>query len=139
MARRAKTTLRPLHLMGILAAIIAAAAGGWLLLGRHRADAGLGGTDLSLRDYLQNSNALSNNSYKIEGIVRGRLDEDWKSSDGRLFSVEVEEGGETALLPVLIPARFNLSSGASCAAILASLPSPSSLRRHCSCACPPSR
>lgn len=107
MARRAKTTLHPLHLLGILAAILVVAAGGWLLLGRHRADAGLGGTDLSVRDYLQNSNALSNNSYKIEGIVRGRLDEDWKSSDGRLISVEVEEGGETALLPVLVPARFN--------------------------------
>ena len=73
----------------------------------EQSEAGLGGTDLGIRDYLQNSNALSNNSYKIEGIVRGRLDEDWKSSDGRLFSVEVEEGGETALLPVLVPSRFN--------------------------------
>ena len=106
MARRAKTNLHPLHLLGILAAIIAIAGGGLLLLG-HRTDAGLGGTDLSIRDYLQNSNALSNNSYKIEGTVRGRLDEDWKSSDGRLFSVEIEESGETALLPVLVPARFN--------------------------------
>ncbi len=106
MARRAKNSLHPLHLAGILAAIGVLAAGGWLLLGR-KSGAGLGGTDLSVRDYLQNSNALSNNSYKIEGVVRGRLDEDWRSSDGRLFSVEVEEGGESALLPVLVPAKFN--------------------------------
>lgn len=106
MARRAKTSLHPLHLLGIVAAIIVAAVGGWLLLG-HRSDGALGGTDLSIRDYLQNSNALSNNSYRVEGVVRGRLDEDWKSSEGRLFSIEIEENGESALLPVLVPARFN--------------------------------
>lgn len=106
MPRRAKSSLNPLHLIGILAGILLLAAAGWVVIG-HRADAGLGGTDLSVREYLQNSNALSNNSYRIEGVVRGRLDENWKSSDGRLFSVEVEEGGETALLPVLVPPKFN--------------------------------
>ncbi len=106
MARRAKTTFHPLHLLGILAAIIVVASGGWLLLG-HRNDTGLGGTDLSIHDYIQNSNALSNNSYKIEGVVRNRLDDGWKSTDGRLFSVEIEESGEKAQLPVLVPAKFN--------------------------------
>ncbi len=106
MARRAKTTFHPLHLLGILAAIIVIASGGWMLLG-NRKDTGFGGTDLSIQDYKQNSNALSNNSYKIEGVVRSRLDENWKSSDGRLFSVEIEEGSEKAQLPVLVPAKFN--------------------------------
>lgn len=106
MARRAKTTLHPLHLLSILAAVLAVAIGGWLLLG-HKNDTGLGGTDLSIHDYYQNSNALSNNSYKIEGVVGSRLDEDWKSTEGRLFSVEIEDGVEKAQLPVLVPAAFN--------------------------------
>lgn len=106
MARRAKTTVSPLHLLGILAAIMVAASIGWMLLGSKQ-DASITGTDLGVREYLQNSNALSNNSYRMEGVIRDRLDEDWKSSDGRLFSVEVEENGETALLPVFVPPKFN--------------------------------
>jgi hypothetical protein len=38
--------------------------------------------------------------------VRDRLDQNWKATDGRLLSVEVTEGGESALLPVLVPANL---------------------------------
>lgn len=106
MPRRAKTSLHPLHLLGMVAAILAVGGGGWLLL-QHKSESGFGGTDLSVRDYLQNSNALSNNTYLIEGVVGDRLDDGWKSTDGRLFEVKVEEGGETTPLPVLVPAKFN--------------------------------
>lgn len=106
MARRAKTSFHTLHLLGILASIIVVASLGWMLVG-NRKETGTGGTDLNVQDYIQNSNALSDNSYKIEGVVRSRLDEGWKSSDGRLFSVEVGEDGRKEQLPVLVPARFN--------------------------------
>lgn len=106
MARRAKTSFHPLHLLGILASIIVVASLGWMLVG-NRKESGIGGTDLSVQEYMQNSNALSDNSYKIEGVVRDRLDEGWKSSDGRLFSVEVGEDGRKEQLPVLVPAKFN--------------------------------
>jgi hypothetical protein len=106
MPRRAKTSLHPLHLLGMAAAIVVIAGAGWFILSR-KSETGGGGTDLSVVDFLQNSNALSNNSYKIEGTVRGRLDEDWKSSDGRLFSVEVEDGGQVTPLPVWVPSKFN--------------------------------
>ncbi|TLD70663.1 hypothetical protein FEM03_10115 [Phragmitibacter flavus] len=107
MARRAKTTLSPLQLGGILAAIAIVAIGGFALL----RDGGTatnftGTTELDLRDYLDNSNALSNNTYRIQGTVDERLD-NWSSSQGRLFSVLAEEGNRQSPLPVLVPSKFN--------------------------------
>lgn len=107
MPRRAKTSLQPLHFAGIAVLIALVAGGGWYLLGHRNTESGLGGgTDLSVREFLQNSNALSGNNYKLEGTVRDRLDQNWRASDGRLLSVEVSEGAETALLPVLVPAKL---------------------------------
>jgi len=105
MARRAKSSFHPLHFAGILGIMVLVALGGYALL--HRSgDSGGGGTDLSLHEYLENSNALSGNAYRIEGIIEERLDK-WPTRDGRLFSVRIEEGSDSSAVPVLVPAKFN--------------------------------
>ena len=61
---------------------------------------------LSISAYLENSNSLRGNSYKITGTVWNSLA--WSSMMGRLFSIEIESGtGTSDILPVLIPAVFN--------------------------------
>ena len=61
----------------------------------------MGVTGLSIREYLENSNALGSNVYQIEGTINERLD-NWPSSSGRLFSVMVEDGDNVEPLPVLL-------------------------------------
>lgn len=106
MARRAKTSFHPLHLMGILGFLVLIAVGGYWLLHRGGESSGGGGTDLSLHEYLENSNALAGNVYRIEGVIEDRLDQ-WPSRDGRLFSVRIEEGSDSSAVPVHVPAKFN--------------------------------
>jgi hypothetical protein len=102
MARRAQSGLRPLSLIGLFALLAAILAGGYMIL--HRGgDPMTGITALSTEEYLESSNALSGNIYRIEGTVDDRLD-NWKSGDGRLFSVQVSEGG--TFVPVWVPASF---------------------------------
>ncbi len=55
--------------------------------------------------YLENSNSLKGNTYKIEGTILNSLA--WSAEAGRLFSVEVQSGSDAAPLPVLIPVQFN--------------------------------
>lgn len=85
-------------LIGVL--VLAAIAGGYLLFGKA-SDPYRTLSPLPVPDYLQNSNSLRGNVYKIEGTVSQSLQ--WSATGGRLFSVEV--GGE--VLPVLVPPDFN--------------------------------
>jgi hypothetical protein len=55
--------------------------------------------------YLENSNSLRGNTYKVTGLVWNSLA--WSADRGRLFAVEVESRNDTEMLPVLIPAAFN--------------------------------
>jgi hypothetical protein len=106
MPRRAKTGLQPLHYIVIAAFIGLFVIGGILLLGR-KSDNGMSGVaDLNVTEYLQNSNALSNNTYRFEGVIGERL-ENWRADEGRLFSVLVEENGQSSPVPVLVPSKFN--------------------------------
>lgn len=106
MARRAKSTINPVYFLAIAGIITIIAVGGYFILGR-KSDGGFAKvTDLSAHEYLQNSNALSNNTYRIEGTVEERLD-NWRSNEGRLFNVVVDVNGETVPLGVLVPAKFN--------------------------------
>ena len=106
MARRAKTSINPVHFLVIAGILAIFAVVGYFMLNRKSEGGFTGVTDLSLHEYLQNSNALSNNTYRIEGVVEERLD-NWRSTEGRLFSVVVEEGGESSPLAVFVPAKFN--------------------------------
>jgi hypothetical protein len=101
MARRAQSGLKPAHLMTMLALLAVGLVGGWSLM--HRGTDPLTGlTDLSTEEYLESSNALSGNIYKLEGTIDNRLDS-WKGTD-RLFSVQVSEGG--TFVPVLVPEKL---------------------------------
>lgn len=101
MARRAQSGLKPAHLISMLALLAGVIIGGWSLLNRG-VDPLTGLTTLSTEEYLDGSNALSGNIYKVEGTIDNRLDS-WKGSD-RLFSVQVTSGG--SFVPVLVPASL---------------------------------
>ena len=101
MARRAQSGIKPAHLIAILALLAGIIVGGWSLL-NHGTDPMTGLTQLSMDEYLESSNALSGNTYKIEGTIDNRLDS-WKGSD-RLFSVQISEAG--SFVPVLVPSSL---------------------------------
>jgi hypothetical protein len=106
MPRRAKTGLQPVHYIGIAVFIGVVALIGVFLLG-HKSEAGFGGIpELNVADYYQNSNALSNNTYRFDGVIGERLD-NWRSTDGRLFNILVEEGAQSNPVPVRVPSKFN--------------------------------
>ena len=102
MARRAQSGLKPAHLIAIVALLVGLISGGWSLLNRGT-DPMTGLSLLSTEEYLDSSNALSGNTYKVEGTIDNRLDS-WKGSD-RLFSVQVSEGG--TFVPVLVPSTLD--------------------------------
>ncbi len=108
MPRRAKSSFNQTHLMISVVAVLVVAFLGYKLLNQGGGSSGgyVGVNDLSVREYLDNSNALGGNTYRIEGTIDGRLD-NWPSSTGRLFSVLVEDRDEVAPLPVLVPSKFN--------------------------------
>ena len=93
MARRASSSAHPVWMLIAAALVVAAVAGGYLLFGKASDPFGRL-SPLPVADYLQNSNSLRGNIYKIEGTVAQSLQ--W-SPNGRLFSVEV--GAD--VLPVL--------------------------------------
>jgi hypothetical protein len=80
--------------------VLAALAGGFFLFGKA-SDPYRTLSPLPVQDYLQNSNSLRGNVYKIDATVTQALQ--WSATAGRLFSVEVN--GE--ILPILVPPQFN--------------------------------
>jgi hypothetical protein len=107
MARRAKSQFTPLHLIAVLAGFGLIAFIGFKVLQSSGSSTGFAdASDLDLREYMENSNALSNNTYRIEGTIEDRLD-NWRSSQGRLFSVLVDDGNERAAVGVIVPEKFN--------------------------------
>ncbi|HYF35533.1 MAG TPA: hypothetical protein VD994_09615 [Prosthecobacter sp.] len=101
MARRAQSGLKPLHLIALLAFLAAVLGVGYKVLSRG-GDSFTGVTPLSAEEFLDNAAALSGNEYRVEGTIADRLD-NWKASEGRLFSVQVTEGG--TFLPVWVPSH----------------------------------
>jgi hypothetical protein len=59
---------------------------------------------LEIASYLENSNSLRGNTYKIEGSIFNALG--WSPELGRLFSVEIN-GGDGGIVGILIPPQFN--------------------------------
>jgi len=81
--------------------LLASIAGGWLLYGRV-SDPYRTMTVLPIQDYLQNSNSLRGNVYKVDATIIEALR--YSPTGGRLFSIEVNGVDR---LPVLVPAEFN--------------------------------
>ncbi len=107
MARRAKSQFTPVHLIAVIAGVAILAFVGYKVLKGTGAASGFASTPaLNLREYMDNSNALSNNTYRLEGTVGVRLD-NWRSKQGRLFVVLVNENGEEVPVGVIVPEKFN--------------------------------
>jgi len=100
MARRKKTSIRPLWIFLALVLIVVAFFGSRFFL--------TSGSDpfrtialLDIPSYLENANSLRGNVYKIEGEVSNSLA--WSPTAGRLIAVDVEND----TIPVLVPPEFN--------------------------------
>lgn len=100
MARRASSSAHPVWMLIAGVLVIAALAGGFFLFGKA-SDPYRTLSPLPVQDYLQNSNSLRGNVYKIDATVTQALQ--WSATSGRLFSVDVN--GE--VLPILVPPQFN--------------------------------
>ncbi len=100
MARRASSSAHPVWILVAVFLVIAALGGGYFLFGKA-SDPYRTLTPLPVADYLQNSNSLRGNVYKLDGTIAQSLQ--WSPTVGRLFSVEAN--GE--VLAVLVPPEFN--------------------------------
>jgi hypothetical protein len=89
----------------MLLILLALAIGGGYLLFNRVNDPYRTIVALDVSSYLENSNSLRGNTYKLTGTVMNSLA--WSASGGRLFSTEVTAGSTTDVLPVLIPTQFN--------------------------------
>jgi hypothetical protein len=102
MARRASSSAHPVWILAGVVLLLAALAGGYLLFGKGGGDGNYRTlTALPIADYLENSNSLRGNVYKLDGTIYKSLQ--FSSSNGRLFSVEVGQD----VVPILIPPEFN--------------------------------
>lgn len=99
MPRRASSSAHPLWLIAAAVLVVAAIAGGLLI--RSQGDPFRAVTALPVKDYLDNSNSLRGNIYKLDGTIAKSID--WSASAGRLFAVEAS--GE--VLAVLVPPKFS--------------------------------
>jgi hypothetical protein len=99
MPRRASSSAHPLWLLVVVGLVIAAVAGGFVL--RSHSDPFRAVAPLPVHDYLDSSNSLRGNIYKLDATIAKSID--WSANGGRLFAVE--SGGE--MLAVLVPAQFN--------------------------------
>jgi hypothetical protein len=101
MARRASSSAHPMWMLFAALLLVAAVAVGALLFNKS-GDPYRTMTVLPVQDYLDNSNSLRGNTYKIDATVVESLK--YSPTAGRLFSVEVNGSDR---LPVLVPAEFN--------------------------------
>ena len=104
MPRRASSSANPIWIFFIIV-IIAASLGGGYFIYNTVSDPYRTLSSLDLESYMENSNSLRGNTYKIDATIENSLS--WSPSVGRLFSVKVESGNGNEFLPVLIPAKFN--------------------------------
>jgi hypothetical protein len=102
MARRASSSAHPLWLIGAALLVAAAVGGGFLI--RSQSDPFRTISSLPVRDYLEHSNSLRGNVYKLDGIVSKSID--WSDTEGRLFAVEA--GND--VLAVLVPPEFRATN-----------------------------
>ena len=93
MARRASSSINPLWLIGAVVAI-ALVVGAVMLVKKTVGDPFSKLTVFSMKEYLENSNSLQGNTYKLDCVIENQLG---YSPAGRLFEVTVD-GERLALL-----------------------------------------
>lgn len=102
MARRRNSSIKPVWIFAAVA-LVAVAVIGSLFMPSGGSDRYRTIAPLDVSAYLENSNSLRGNVYKVEGEVANSLA--WSPTSGRLIAVEVEEGRE--VIPVLVTTKFN--------------------------------
>ena len=100
MARRASSSAHPLWIVAAAALALCAIGGGFFVFNRS-GDPYRTVTPLPIADYLDNSNSLRGNTYKLDATIFQSIE--WSATAGRLFSVEA--GAD--VLPILIPSSLN--------------------------------
>lgn len=100
MARRKKSSLKPLWILAVIA-LLATAFLGASLFQSNGSDPFRTVAVLDIPAYLDNANSLRGNIYKVEGEVSNSLA--WSQSFGRLIAVDVEDD----TIPVLVTNEFN--------------------------------
>ena len=104
-SRRASSGNHPAWIAGVVGLVVVAIIFGYFLVGRVN-DPYRTLSPLDVAAYLDNSNSLRGNSYKITGAIWNSLA--WSPTVGRLFSIEVDSAnGSASLLPLLVPSAFN--------------------------------
>lgn len=104
MVRRASSRPNPWLLAGLGLAVAAAMAGGYFAFGFVQ-DPFRALQPLDLPAYLDNSQSLRGNVYRVEGSIQHALS--WVPSQGRLISVETGEERDRQFLAVWVPTTFN--------------------------------
>jgi len=104
MARRASFAIHPVWIIMVFLLVVGAISAGKFLVGRVN-DPYRTLAPLDVTAYLENSNSLRGNSYKVSGTIWNYLSSSTKV--GRLFSLEVSSGSPSEVLPIFIPAEFN--------------------------------
>ena len=100
MARRASSTAHPLWFAAAAMLALSAIAGGFFAFNRS-GDPYRTMTPLPVADYLENSNSLRGNVYKLDATISQSIE--WSATGGRLFSVNA--GAD--VLPILVPPTLN--------------------------------
>jgi len=99
MARK-KSSSRSKSLLPIAAGFFVLIALGFVFLGSKDKSTHRTVPALDVAGYLQNSNSLRGNTYKLEGKVAESLA--WSPDSGRLIAIEVDN----EIIPVLVTADF---------------------------------
>ena len=95
MGRRASSTVNPAWFAIAAVVVVAVIAGGWALKGTV-ADPYRTLAPFPMVEYLQNSNSLRGNTYKVDGVVGEQLH---YSKSARLISVEVNGDPVSIIVP----------------------------------------
>ena len=109
MARRSRSSFNPLWLLGGAVALVAIFVAGSFFLSRT-SDPYRTAEPLEIGAYLENSNSLRGNVYRVKGEVLNVLG--YSTTEGRLISVGVDANDD--VIPMLIPAelgRINIQKG----------------------------
>jgi hypothetical protein len=108
-ARRSRSSFNPVWLLAGAVALIAIFAAGSFFL-NQTSDPYRTAEPLEINAYLENSNSLRGNIYRVEGEVLNVLG--YSTTEGRLISVGTDANND--VIPMLIPAslgRINIQKG----------------------------
>jgi len=102
MARRASSSVHPAWLVALIVLAGALGVGGYWLFSQAN-DPFRTLTVFPVETYLENSDGVRGNVYRVEGMVSDQLS--WSPNAGRLISVNLEGGGN--IVALLVPGKFN--------------------------------